>query len=102
MRTWRLLYWIRILAVLFVTFIGLTAVFNVSLAPSSNTFEVESSVPPSSPSEIPEFEEVFREGAADEVGGWLSSTVDDGMQQLEGLRLEVRDLGSTIGDAFGF
>lgn len=101
MRTWRLLYWTRILAVLFVTFMAATAVFDVSLAPSSNTVEVETPSRSGSPSEVPDVEDVFHEGAADEVGGWLSSAVDGGLQKLESLRVEIRDLGSSVGDAVG-
>ncbi len=102
MRVWRLFYWVRLLVVLFVIFIGSTAALDVSLAPDSKAVNVTKEKGGKVAPDVPEFEEVVHEGATDEVGGWLSRKIDDGLGQIEGLRLEVRDIGSQIGDAVGF
>lgn len=102
MRMWRLYYWARLLVALFVIFIVATAALDVSLAPGTPAANAVTSNGRAAVDELPEFENVVHESAADDVGGWLSTKVDDGLQHIEDLRLEVRDLGSRIGDAVGF
>ena len=101
MGLWRLFYWVRLFAVLFAIFIVATASLDISLAPESNAADVTPLDTPATPSELPEFERVLHEGGTDKVGGWLSVKIDDGLGRLEGLRLEVRDIGSRIGGAVG-
>ena len=101
MRVWRFFYWVRILVVLFVIFIGATAALDVSLAPGSDAANVATSNGRSALSDLPEFEDVVHEGGTDKVGGWLSVKIDEGLEHIENLRLEVRDVGSRIGDAAG-
>ena len=102
MHMWRLFYWVRLLAALFAIFIIATAALDVSLAPEATSANpTPTSNRAAVADELPEFEQVVHEGATDDVGGWLSIKVDDGLNHLEGLRLEVRELGSRIGDAVG-
>ena len=101
MRVWRLFYWVRLLASLFVVFIGATAAFDVSLAPESEAANVVKSKARAAAVDVPEFENVVHESATEDVGGWLSVKLDDGLGRVEALRLRVRDLGSRVGDAVG-
>ena len=94
--------WAKILAAMFIVFLAATAVFDVSLAPRSSTSDADI-VDPSQPGEeILGFEKVLHESATGEVGSMLSTTVDGGLERLDDLRLEFRELGSRIGDAVGF
>ena len=102
MHMWRLFYWVRLLAALFAIFIVATAALDVNLAPEPTSANIApTSGRAAVADELPEFEQVLHEGATDDVGGWLSIKVDDGLNHLEDLRLEVRSVGSRIGDAIG-
>ena len=101
MRLWRLFYWVRLLGILFVIFIGATAALDVSLAPGSSVATVATTKARAAAPDVPEFEDVVHSGGTEKVGDWLSVKIDDGLQSLEDLRLEVRGLGSRVGGVVG-
>ena len=102
MRLWRLFYWAKILGALFVVFLVATAVFDVSLAPRSSTSDTDVVNPARPNGEIPGFEEVLHESATEEVGNWISTSVDSSLERLDDIRLELRELGASVGDVVGF
>lgn len=100
MHAWRLFYWTRLLLILFAVFIAATAALDVSLA-SAEADAVSTPAAVGERSELTDVDVVVHEGGTDKVGGWLSRTIEDGLNGLEELRLAVREAGSGLADAMG-